>query len=359
MDHLAALVKDSKYTVFFAGAGVSTSAGVPDWRGPSGWWTGRRVRELQELPHRTCEEEDELRGLIEESRRERKKSDRRLLSVDAAPSYCHRAISALVKGYVVDYVITTNVDGLFRKAGLKAHAELCCLHGDIYVERCTGCGRDFERNYHVRQANRHVHDHHVGTCKVCGSAPPKGYTGRPKSGALTGAHGGGYKKNGLVGTKCVNVGTKDTHVNSGERIDAIEYKEAEEHCKRAELCIVLGSSMALPHVAQFPFLAKEVVIVNLQETPVDDRCDLRIWNLCDTVMTGLMERLSIVPDLNEPWNPTDPLTEDEMRARGIASAYIDAAIQLSVESRMNWWLELEQEREQQRAAPAFMRFSPR
>lgn len=61
-------------------------------------------------------------------------------------------------------VITTNLDGLYRKAGLKSgpNGNLVCLHGDVYIERCTGCKKEFERNYEVRQADQlHVHDHHI------------------------------------------------------------------------------------------------------------------------------------------------------------------------------------------------------
>jgi mono-ADP-ribosyltransferase sirtuin 6 len=32
------MMKESKYTVFYTGAGVSTSCGVGDYRGPSGAW---------------------------------------------------------------------------------------------------------------------------------------------------------------------------------------------------------------------------------------------------------------------------------------------------------------------------------
>jgi NAD-dependent SIR2 family protein deacetylase len=42
------MVKESKYTVFFTGAGVSTSSGVSDYRGPNGAWTKRRIAELQQ-----------------------------------------------------------------------------------------------------------------------------------------------------------------------------------------------------------------------------------------------------------------------------------------------------------------------
>lgn len=46
IDQLADLVSRARYVVFFTGAGVSTSAGVPDYRGPNGAWTMKYVLAL-------------------------------------------------------------------------------------------------------------------------------------------------------------------------------------------------------------------------------------------------------------------------------------------------------------------------
>jgi len=163
LDILASMVMESKYTVFFTGAGVSTSAGVGDYRGPSGAWTMRKIKELQRKgTSRTNEEDRELRDLLIEHEKADKTAKKPVPMTDAQPTFTHMTMATLIKRSIAHYVITTNLDGIFRKAGLEGHTQLCCLHGDIYIERCTKCGYDFERNYEVRQGNSvHVHDHKV------------------------------------------------------------------------------------------------------------------------------------------------------------------------------------------------------
>jgi NAD-dependent SIR2 family protein deacetylase len=317
LEQLADLVRESRYTVFYTGAGVSTSSGIGDYRGPNGAWTLRRIRELEKLGSRATEgQKAELQKLLAERQKEQPKSTKQVSMLDAQPSLTHMMQATLIREGLAHYVVTTNLDGIYRKAGLKAHDEVCFLHGDVYTERCTGCGYDFERNWHVRQdietikrQEIHVHDHSVGTCSRCGSAPPKEYTGQPVPGAPTGADSKGFKQNRLVGTRDKNVGTKDTHINFGECLDEIDWKDAETHCSKADLCIVMGTSMSLRHITHFPFMAKKTVIVNLQQTPDDKKCHLRIWAQCDPVSAGLLARLNLEPLLIPVWRPRDALAK--------------------------------------------------
>jgi NAD-dependent SIR2 family protein deacetylase len=311
MMQLADMVRQSKYTVFFTGAGMSTSAGVGDYRGPSGAWTQRRINELKRSDNPA--DRQELKKLLDEQEKEQAKASKKVPMTDAQPTMSHMMQSTLIHCGLAHFVVTTNLDGIYRKSGLQAHEQVCFLHGDVYTERCTGCGYDFERNWHVRQGDRtHVHDHSVGVCSRCGSAPPKKYTGRPKAKAKTGSDSDGFRENHLVGTRDKDMGTKDTHINFGELLDEVDWNEADSHCGRADLCIVMGTSMSLRHITHFPFKAARSVIVNLQQTPDDRKCDLRVWAKCDEVSAALLTHLGLEPMPAPIWRPRDALPLDQV-----------------------------------------------
>ena len=94
MTEFVKLVRESKHVVFHTGAGVSTSAGIPDFRGPKGVWT---LEERGETPQMD------------------------ITFDDAKPSLTHMALVKLVKENVVQYVISQNVDGLHLKSGLPRY----------------------------------------------------------------------------------------------------------------------------------------------------------------------------------------------------------------------------------------------
>ncbi|MEE8590720.1 MAG: Sir2 family NAD-dependent protein deacetylase [Spirochaetia bacterium] len=49
IEELTSLIRSSRYLVAFAGAGISTESGIPDFRGPQGIWKTMRPIELSEF----------------------------------------------------------------------------------------------------------------------------------------------------------------------------------------------------------------------------------------------------------------------------------------------------------------------
>ncbi len=85
------MVKASKHLVVHTGAGISTSTGIPDFRGPRGVWTL------------------EMKG---------EKPQFNTSFDEAVPSKTHMALVALEQKGIVKYVVSQNVDGLHVKSGL-------------------------------------------------------------------------------------------------------------------------------------------------------------------------------------------------------------------------------------------------
>jgi len=85
------MIREAKQIVVHTGAGISTSAGIPDFRGPNGVWT----LEKQGRKHET--------NVTFES---------------AQPTITHMALVAMVRAKLVQLVVSQNVDGLHLKSGL-------------------------------------------------------------------------------------------------------------------------------------------------------------------------------------------------------------------------------------------------
>merc|ERR1719482_954517 len=139
VDRLAEMVRGSQHLVAFTGAGISTSAGIPDFRGPQGKWT----REAQGLTP--------LRGVA---------------VVSAFPTSTHMSLVELQRRGVLKYVISQNCDGLHRRSGLPASA-ISELHGNGNVEICEECGQQYFRDFRCDRLGK-GRDHFTGRLCRCG-----------------------------------------------------------------------------------------------------------------------------------------------------------------------------------------------
>jgi mono-ADP-ribosyltransferase sirtuin 6 len=91
-EELVKLIKEAKHFTVFTGAGVSTSAGIPDFRGPQGVWT------LQ------------AQG--------KKRTEPTVSTLKAIPTPTHMALVKLQSEGILKYLISQNVDGLHRRSGI-------------------------------------------------------------------------------------------------------------------------------------------------------------------------------------------------------------------------------------------------
>lgn len=89
---LANRIKNSKHCIAFTGAGVSTSAGIPDFRGPKGAWTLRAQGKQLDFKAST--------------------------TLQAIPSPTHMALVELQNRGFLKYLVSQNCDGLHRRSGI-------------------------------------------------------------------------------------------------------------------------------------------------------------------------------------------------------------------------------------------------
>jgi NAD-dependent deacetylase len=157
INQLARIIKNSKNTVFFGGAGVSTESGIPDFRSEAGLYNAQ-----QAYGHSPEE-------LISHSMFKRNPSlffryyKENLVAKAAKPNAAHIALAKLESRGLLKTVITQNIDGLHQAAGSKNVLE---LHGSNWRQYCLGCGEKYRLDYVFDEAN--CKEKIIPICKKCG-----------------------------------------------------------------------------------------------------------------------------------------------------------------------------------------------
>jgi len=185
----------------------------------------------------------------------------------ATPTLCHMSLVALQNSGVMKYLVSQNCDGLHRRSGIRADM-ISELHGNGYIELCEKCKHEYLRTFKVNK-----------------------YKG--KEIRISNLHS--------TGRRCTQAGCSgglmDSIIHFGENLPSEPLSLAEKHSKNSDLAVVLGTSLRVSPANKLPKYAKKagakLVIINLQPTPLDDKCDLRIYAKTDDVMKIVMKQLGI------------------------------------------------------------------
>jgi len=226
------MVHDAKKILVFAGAGLSTESGIPDFRSPGGLWSKYNPSDF------TYD-----RILSDEGARMRywkMSTESYEIMRDAVPNRAHLAIKALEDLGKLIAVVTQNIDHLHHKAG-NSPERIIEIHGTAFAVSCLKCGKRFDRDEIHEQIKR---GEYVPYCDAC-------------SGIL-----------------------KPDTISFGQAMPQDKLARAITHARECDLCIAAGSSLVVYPAASIPVYAVEsgakLIIVNREETPLDARADLVI-----------------------------------------------------------------------------------
>ena len=121
-------IDESRCTVFFGGAGVSTESGIPDFRSVDG---------LYNQKYRWPPETILSRSFFNRNPEEFYRFYRdKMLCLDAKPNAAHRKLAELEAAGKLRSVVTQNIDGLHQLAGSQRVWE---LHGSVHRNHCMRC----------------------------------------------------------------------------------------------------------------------------------------------------------------------------------------------------------------------------
>ena len=227
---LKEFLRNSVYPVFFTGAGISTNSGIPDFRGPKGFWKNNTPIYFQDFI---------------DSKNSRIKYWEQSINFKSnfgsfKPNEGHYAISKIIQTKGQGHCITQNVDNLHQAGGL-ADENVTEIHGNATYAVCLEC-KDKSQLEEIHKSFKRNSEPPL--CEKCG----------------------GYIKTATI--------------SFGQPMPLIEMQRAQEEAFKADLFIVVGSSLVVYPAASLPLIAKEngakFVIINNEETDFDNLADLVI-----------------------------------------------------------------------------------
>lgn len=238
ISEIADLLLGSSHAVVLTGAGVSTESGIPDFRSPgSGLWTVLNPELFTIQGFKANPGEFYRAGL----------PFYKMLQ-SAEPNAAHTVLAELEKRGLVKAIITQNVDGLHQKGGARRVFE---IHGTLSSVSCMHCGESAD----LEQVIADVEE-------------------------------------GLLPPLCIDCGEplKPDVVLFGEPLSP-DYKQALEEAQKADLIMVIGSSMQVSPANQLPSYSDNLIIINRTPTFHDNKARVVVHESTARVMSLLLEEL--------------------------------------------------------------------
>lgn len=228
------ILKSSKNTVFFGGAGVSTESGIPDFRSVDGLYSQK-----YDYPPETILSGDFFYSKTEEFYRFYRD---KMLCLTAMPNAAHIKLAEMEQKGKLSAIITQNIDGLHQKAGSKRVYE---LHGSVLRNYCLKCGKSFTAEYIL-------HSEGIPRCE-CG---------------------------GLI---------KPDVVLYSEQLDQKVLEASVNAIENSDTLIIGGTSLVVYPAAGLInyFRGNNLVIINMSPTSADNSADLLIEGRIGEVLGGI------------------------------------------------------------------------
>jgi NAD-dependent deacetylase len=223
-EHAIELMRQASRIVALSGAGISTEAGIPDFRGPNGLYQDPSL--FAQLS---------ARGFAQNPAGFYRAGLKLFPNITRAkPTAAHHLLSRLEQSRKLRAVVTQNIDGLHQAAGSRQVFE---IHGTFRTGHCTGCRASYEMQgfYEAMRDDR--------------SLPP-------------------------LCTRC-HKPIKPDLVLFDDLLPFDVWEASVGVIENCDLLLVFGSSLQVYPAAELPQYALDrgarLVIVNLEETPYDRR----------------------------------------------------------------------------------------
>ncbi len=227
IERASAMIAGSRHTVVVTGAGISTEAGIPDFRGANGIYRTLGERRVINIINIEAFRRDPLKFY--------KFYRQHFIFAGIEPSHAHRMLANMEKSGLIKAIVTQNIDDLHDRAGSQ---RVITVHGNAGRFVCTrpACSKVYNTGYVLRCKEV------VPTCAACGSI------------------------------------LKPDVVLFGEAIQ--NHRQARETILGASLVIVIGSSLTVYPLAgfveEYAYNDGQLIIINKGVTALDHKATIRL-----------------------------------------------------------------------------------